>query len=80
MIMHSNKHAVLMLANSRCRELQDEAARLRLAREAYGNDRMLPPTISMVGRQLARTTGRAVQQLQPTRWTVLLPIRSTFLQ
>ncbi len=80
MIMHSNPNAVLMLANSRCRELQDEAARLRLAREAYGDDPMLPPTISMAGRQLRVTLARALQQLQPTRWTVLLPIRGVFLR
>jgi hypothetical protein len=75
MIMHSKPNAVLMLADSRCRELQDEAARLGLAREAYGDDPMLPPTISMACRQLGVTIGRAFQHLEPTRRTILVPIR-----
>jgi hypothetical protein len=80
MIMHSNSNAVLMLTDSRCRELQDEAARLRLAREAYGDDLMLRSMISMTCRHLGVTISRAFQQLEPTRWTVLLPIRSAFLR
>ena len=77
--MRSNPNAVLMLANSRCRELQDEAVRLRLAREAYGDDPTLSPTISMAGCQLGAAERCALQQLQPTKWTVLLPIRGAFL-
>jgi hypothetical protein len=50
--MHSKPNAVLMLADSRCRELQDEAARLRLTQEAYGGHPMLPSTISMACCQL----------------------------
>ena len=78
--MHSNPNAVLMLADSRCRELQDEAARRRLAREAYGDDPMLHPRISMTCRHMGVKIGRALQQLEPTRWTVLLPIRGAFLR
>ena len=76
--MHSKSNAVLMLADSRCRELQDEAARLRLAREAYPADPMLPRSISMACRQLGVTIGRALQQLEPTRRTILVPIRGAF--
>ena len=78
MIMHSKPNAVLMLADRRCRELQDEAARLRLAREAYGGDSTLIPTISMALCQLGATVGRALQKLKPTRWTILVPIRGAF--
>jgi hypothetical protein len=80
MILYSNPKAVLMLADSRCRELRDEAPRLRLAREAYRDDPMLRSTISMAWRQLGLTIGRALQQLEPTRWPVLLPIRGAFLR
>ena len=76
--MHSNPNAVLMLADSRCRELQDEAARLRLAREAYGDDPTLHPAISTACRHLGATIGRALQQLEPIRWTISLPIRGAF--
>ena len=76
--MHPKSNAVLMLADSRCRELQDEAAQLRLAREAYGGDSMLIPTISMAHRQLGATIGRALQNLKPTRWKILVPIRGAF--
>jgi hypothetical protein len=76
--MRSYPDAVLMLADCRQRELQDEAARLRLAREAYGGDSMLIPTISMAHRQLGATIGRALQKLKPTRWTILVPIRGAF--
>jgi hypothetical protein len=80
MIMHSNSNAVLMLADSRCRELQDEAARLRLARDAYHDDPIVRPVISMACRQLGVTIGRALQQLEPTKWTNLLSIRGAFLR
>ena len=76
--MHSKPNADLMLADSRCRELQDEAARLQLAREAYGADPMLPRMISMACRQLGVTISRALQQLQPARRTILVPIRGAF--
>ena len=76
--MHSKSNAVLMLADSRCRELQDEAAQLRLVREAYGGDSMLIPTISMAYRQLGATIGRALQKLKPSKWTILVPIRGAF--
>ena len=76
--MHSKQNAVLMLADSRGLVLQDEAARLRLAREAYGADPMLPRTISIACRQLGVTIGRAFQQLEPTRQTILVPIRGAF--
>ncbi len=79
MIMHSKPNAVLMLADSRCRELQDEAARFGLAREAYGGDSKLLPAISMACRQLGVTIGRALQQPKPTKWTILVPIRGAFL-
>jgi len=78
--MHSKSNAVLMLADSRCRELQDEAERLRLARKAYSADPMLLRTISMACRQLGVTIGRALQHLQPTKWTILVPIRGAFLR
>jgi hypothetical protein len=78
MIMHSNPNAVLMLADSRHRELQDEAARLRLAREAYGDDLMSHPMISMTCRHLEVTIGRALQQLQSIRWTISLTSRGAF--
>ena len=78
--MHSNPNAVLMLADSRCRELQDEAARLRLVREAHGDDPAAYPAISTACRHLGVTIGRALQQLEPTRWTALLPIRGAFLR
>ena len=78
--MPSNSNALIMLADSRCRELQAEAVRLRLARVAYGDNPILPPTISMACRQLGVTIGRALQQLEPTRWTILVPIRGAFLR
>jgi hypothetical protein len=78
--MHSNPNAVLMLAYSRCRELQDEAARLRLVREAHGDDPTAYPAISTVCRHLGVPIGRILQQLEPIRWTVLLPIRGAFLR
>jgi hypothetical protein len=76
--MHLKPNAVLMLADRRCRDLQAGAARLRIAREAYGGDSMLPPTISVASRQLGVTIGRALQQQEPTRRTILAPIRGAF--
>jgi hypothetical protein len=76
--MHSKSNAMLMLADSRCRELQDEAAQLRLAREAYGGDSMLIPTISMAHRQLGATIDRVLKKLKSTRWMILVPIRGAF--
>ena len=76
--MHSKQNGVLMLADSRCRELQDEAARLRLAREGIRCRSHVALTISMACRQLRVTIGRALQQLGPTRWTILVPIHGAF--
>ena len=76
--MHSNPDAVLMLANSRCRELQDEAARLRLAREIYGAGPTLHPAISTACRRLGAALVGGVQQLKSIRRTISLTSRGAF--
>jgi hypothetical protein len=75
MFMHPNPNAALMLAECRHRELQDEATRLRLAREAHSDDLMARPLISMMCRHLGVTIGRALQQLKSIRWTMSLASR-----
>jgi hypothetical protein len=73
--MHTYPDAVLMLADCRHRELQDEAARLGLAREIYGDDPTLHPAISTACRHLGATLVRTLQQLKSIRWTISLTSR-----
>jgi hypothetical protein len=74
--MHSSPTAVLMLADVRHRELQDDATRFRLAREAYGGDPTLRPAISTASRHLGEALVRAFQQVKSIRWTISLTSRS----
>ena len=76
--MHSNPNAMLMLADSRCRELLDEAARLRLNREAYGNGPTEHLAIPTAGRQLGVTIGRVLQHLESVRCAISLTSRRAF--
>ena len=76
--MHSSPAAVLMLADVRHRELQDEATRLRLAREAYGGDLTLHPAISTACHQLGAALVRDFQQLKSIRRTISLTCRGAF--
>ena len=73
--MHSYPDAVLMLADCRQRELLDEAARLGLARELFGDNPTLHPAISTACRRLGATLVRALQHLKSIRWTISLTSR-----
>jgi hypothetical protein len=70
--MRSYPDAVLMLADCRLRERQDEATRLGLARELYGDDPTLHPTISAAFRHLGAALVRALQILKSIRRTISL--------
>jgi hypothetical protein len=78
--MRSYPDAVLMLANCRLRELQDEAARLGLAREVYGDDPWPHPAISTTSRHLGAALVRTLQQLKPIRRTISLTSRGAVLR
>ena len=73
--MRSYPDAVLMLADCRLREQQDEAARLGLARELCGDDPTPQPAISMACRHLRGELVRALQQLKSIGWTISLTRR-----
>jgi hypothetical protein len=76
--MRSYPDAVLMLADCRQRELQDEATRRGLAREIYGDDPTLHSAISTACRQLGTTLGGRIQQLESIRRTISLTCRGAF--
>ena len=74
--MHRNPAPMFTIADTLHRELQDEVARLQLAREAWRDDPTMHPAISTACRQLGAALVRAVQELKLiSRGTVSLTSR-----
>jgi hypothetical protein len=76
--MHSYSDAVLMPADCRHRELQDEVTRLQLAQEACGDDPIVRLAISTACRRLGAALVGGIQQLEAIRRTISLTCRGAF--
>lgn len=61
----------LMLMEIRQRELLEEAARIRLLREACRDGPPWPTAVSTASRQLKATLARSARQLEFLRWAGL---------
>lgn len=65
--MHPHPDSLLLLADIRYHELQNEAARTRLVREAYGNGPPLSSVVVAMGSRLGLALTRAAELLRDTR-------------
>jgi len=75
--MHSNLDSLLMLAYIRHRELQDEAARIRLVQEADGSGFMDLIIVKAVRSRLKMALDRAGELLRDSRHANVRVRRST---
>ena len=73
--MHSNSHSLLMLADIRHHELQDEIARLYLVRTASRDAPTVHTAFATACRRLGATLLRARPHLKVIRWTLAAPRR-----
>ena len=76
--MNPHPDSILFLVNIRHRELQDEAAQIRLLREAQANGPTLPSAMATACRQLGATFARARQHLELVKWATALHRRGVF--
>jgi hypothetical protein len=76
--MNPHPDSVFILVDIRHHDLQAEAARYRLAREAYGDGFTVRAAMSTARRQLDVTLVRVRQHLDSVRWTPALPRRGAF--
>jgi hypothetical protein len=76
--MNPHPDSMIFLAGIRHHELQAEAARFRLAREAYGDGPTMHATISTACRQLRATIVHVRQKLEIISWTPAVLQRGAF--
>lgn len=76
--MHPHPESAMMLADIRHRDLQNEAAQLRLARETDGDGSTMRATISTAYCHLGVMLARAHQHLEGINWTLTVPRRGAF--
>ena len=76
--MHANSHSVLMLADIRHHELQDDGAHLRLIRAASRDAPTVHAAISTACHRLGATLVHAHPHLKVLEWTLAVPRRGAF--
>ncbi|MBA2597869.1 MAG: hypothetical protein H0V00_14685 [Chloroflexia bacterium] len=67
--MNRHRDSILWLADIRYRELQEDAARIRLIREAYGDAPLMRCALATACRHLEEMIGRARRYLEFVGWT-----------